>query len=287
MTRDRSEFIGGSDIAKILGLSNWGSEYSVYHEKVNGKSEFLEHKGAKVKSRGKIWEPVVRKMLIQELKSRGHKVKVLQVNQRYDDPEYSFLSCEIDLEILLDDEEVNVEIKTVHPNAAKDWGIEGTDQIPKYYICQVMFGLMIRPKKRTLAVALIGVDDLRIHFIDREEELISMIRVKALEFKKRLDDKNPPCISCDDDIKLKYPNDDGSAIEASEGIIDLIRQRQSLNEQTNLLLEEIHEIDLHVKDFMGEAAKLTFGENEVSTFKLQKRKGFTTTDTEFRVLRYK
>ncbi|MBK8117555.1 MAG: YqaJ viral recombinase family protein [Candidatus Accumulibacter sp.] len=98
--------------------------------------------------RGHRWEPVVVEMLVDELLDRGHDVQIIDRNARYQDPEFPFLACELDLELLIDGEEHNAEIKTVSPFAAKAWGEQDTDEIPLYYAAQVMHGLMVKPRKR-------------------------------------------------------------------------------------------------------------------------------------------
>ena len=161
---DRTAFIGGSDVAAILGVSPWKSPFQLYQEKIGAFCEEITREKQRLFDRGHRWEPVVVEMLVDELLDRGHDVQVIDRNARYQDPEFPFLACELDLELLIDGEEHNAEIKTVSPFAAKAWGEQDTDEIPLYYAAQVMHGLMVKPRKRAIVAALIGVDDLRLFY---------------------------------------------------------------------------------------------------------------------------
>lgn len=158
VAHDRSKFIGGSDTAAILGVSPWKSAFQLYQEKTGEYQEEITPAKQKIFNRGKRWEPIVIEMLVDELEDRGHDVKIITRNQRYIDPDYGFLAAEIDLELLLDGQHINGEMKTVHPFAAKDWGEQDTDEIPIYYTSQVSHGQMVTGRNRTIVAALIGAD---------------------------------------------------------------------------------------------------------------------------------
>ena len=118
---DRSTFLGGSDAAAILGISKWTTPLQVFHEKT--RNPLFEKKDKAVFQRGKRWEPIALEMLLDALEDEdGVRPELLARNARYTDPVYPFLSCEIDAEILRKGERLNVEIKTVHPFAAGEWG---------------------------------------------------------------------------------------------------------------------------------------------------------------------
>ena len=164
---DRTTYIGGSDVASILGVSPWKSAFALYLEKTGASvEEETPADKAKIFRRGKRWEPIVVEMLVDELRERGHEVELVAQNQRYADPTFPFLAAEIDLELLIDGEPTNGEAKTVIPFAAKFWGEEETDEIPIYYAAQVMHGLMIQPRRRAVVAALTGFDDRpRVHWV--------------------------------------------------------------------------------------------------------------------------
>ncbi|MBA3756083.1 MAG: YqaJ viral recombinase family protein, partial [Nitrosomonas sp.] len=198
---DRTKYIGGSDTAAIIGVSPWKSAFMLYQEKTGEYREEVTPAKQKIFNRGKRWEPIVIEMLMDELEDRGHDVTIIGRNNRYKDPEYDFLAAEIDLELVVDGKIINGKMKTVHPFAAKDWGEEGTDEIPIYYTSQVLHGQMVTQKDQTIVAALIGADDLRVHFVNRDEEMIQIIRAKEIEFWHRIQNRESPEPTTADDIK--------------------------------------------------------------------------------------
>ncbi len=125
--QDRRGVLGGSDIASILGVSPFRSAYEVWEEKTAEEfvPPFVEPEREKLYRRGKRLEPWVMEMLEEE-----QGIKIWRRNQRYIDPEYPFMTCEIDFEYWDDEGLNNGDIKTVSPFAAGDWGSEDTDEFP-------------------------------------------------------------------------------------------------------------------------------------------------------------
>lgn len=273
---DRKQLIGGSDVAAILGVSKWKTPFQLYQEKIGAFVEEITPEKQKVFDRGHRWEPVVIEMMVDELKSRGHDVEIIARNERYLDPEYSFLACEIDVELRIDGEELNGEIKTVHPFAAKEWGEPETDEVPIYYAAQVMHGLMIKPRCRSIIAALIGADDLRIHFMARDEETIAGIRAKEIEFWQRIQDKNPPPPIDPEDVKWLYQRDGGTAIEADDELALLCQQLKDMKADAKALDGHIELLATKIKARMGTAATLLYRGKPLATWK--NNKDSATTD---------
>jgi putative phage-type endonuclease len=267
---DRTKFIGGSDAAAILGVSPWKSAFQLYQEKVGALVEEITPAKQRIFARGHRWEPVVVEMLIDELQDRGHDVKIIARNARYQDSEFPFLACELDLELMVDGEEFNGEIKTVHPFAAKDWGEQGSDEIPIYYIAQVMHGLMIKPRRRCIVAALIGGDDLRIHNVERDEETISGIRAKELAFWQRVQDRNPPNPQTADDVRWLYAKDAGTVAEADDELMRLVGELYYLKNSAKLAENEIDKVSTQIKLAMGDAAILVYEGKVIATWKNNK-----------------
>ncbi|MBK8117574.1 MAG: YqaJ viral recombinase family protein [Candidatus Accumulibacter sp.] len=267
---DRTAFIGGSDVAAILGVSPWKSPFQLYQEKIGAFCEEITREKQRLFDRGHRWEPVVVEMLVDELLDRGHDVQIIDRNARYQDPEFPFLACELDLELLIDGEEHNAEIKTVSPFAAKAWGEQDTDEIPLYYAAQVMHGLMVKPRKRAIVAALIGVDDLRLHQIERDEETISAIRAKEVEFWRRVQERDAPEPTTADDVKWLYARDGGIVMEADEELVRLceeIRQGKDIAKQCDARIETL---STRLKCAMGHASTLVYQGQRLATWKSNK-----------------
>ena len=270
---DRAKFIGGSDSAAVLNLfpPSWRkSEFLLYQEKIGELIDDPTPEQRRRFARGKRLEPVVVEMMIDELRDRGHDVQIIARNARYQDSEFPFLACELDLELVVDGEEYNGEIKTVSQFAAKDWGDQGSDEIPIYYIAQVMHGMMIKPRRRCIVAALIGGDDLRIHQIDRDEETIAGIRAKEVAFWKRVQDRNPPDPHTADDVRWLYAKDAGTVAEADDELMRLVGELYYLKNSAKLAENEIDKVSTQIKLAMGDAAILVYEGKVIATWKNNK-----------------
>ena len=267
---DRKSYIGGSDVAAILGVSPWKSQFQLYQEKIGEFQEEITPAKQKLFDRGKRWEPVVIDMLVDELQSLGHDVHILDRNKRYKDPVHDFIAAEIDLELIVDGEEFNGEMKTVHPFAAKDWGDENTDEIPVYYTAQCLHGQMVVGRNRTIVAALIGADDLRVHFVDRDEEMIRIMRQKEIEFWARVKNRDAPEPTTADDIKHLFTKDSGSAVEANSEIIGAIEEIKTLKSTQKNIDVELETLIIQVKKYMGDSAYLFAGRDQLCSWKNNK-----------------
>jgi len=267
---NRSEFIGGSDTAAILGVSPWKSPLMLYQEKIGELVEEVTPAKQKIFNRGKRWEPVVIEMLIDELKDRGHDVRVIDRNNRFSDLEHEFLAAEIDLELLVDGETVNGEMKTVHPFAAKDWGEQDTDEIPIYYTAQILHGQMVTRRNKTIVAALIGADDLRVHTVDRDDEMINVIRAKELEFWERVQNRQAPEPVSIEDIKLMYAKDSGSIIDASFEILNLCEAAKIIKQNIKIQETNLTEILTEIKLGMSDSSVLIHNGKQLATWRANK-----------------
>lgn len=253
---DRTRFIGGSDCAAILGVSPWKTTLQLFMEKTGQYTEEITPAKQRIFDRGHRWEPVVVEMVVDELQARGHDVEILARNERYVDPKFPFLACELDLELRVDGEDVNGEMKTVHPFAAGEWGAPESDEVPIYYAAQVAHGLMIVPRRRTLVAALIGVDDLRIHWIERDEETIAAIREREIEFWARVQTGEAPPATTPEDMKLLYRRDGGQVMDADEDLLEWCQQAKDMKAQANELETRLEALTTRIKGRMGACATL-------------------------------
>lgn len=270
MEMDRKTYIGGSDAAAILDVSPWKSAFRLYQEKIGEYVEEVTPEKQKLFNRGKRLEPVVIEMLTDELNDRGHEIVRVASNERYKDHEYDFIAAEIDLELLVDGKLVNCEIKTVSPFAAKEWGEQNTDEIPLYYTAQVIHGQMVTRRDQTIVAALIGADDLRVHFVDRDEEMINIMRQKEIEFWNMIQNRNPPDAKSPADIKWLYRTATDSVIDADDDLIDLCEKLKNLNADHKSCEALITTTESKIKAIMAESSVLVDGRKRLLTWKNNK-----------------
>jgi len=274
-TLDRTTYLGGSDVAAILGVAppNWNkTPFMLYQQKTGAFTEELTPAKRRILARGARWEPIVLEMAVDELTDRGHDVEVVAVNQRYQDPELPFLAAEIDAELIVDGEPVNGEMKTASYFAAGDWGDYDSNEVPIYYLAQVMHGLMIQPRRRTLVAAVTGFDDRpMIRWVERDDETIAAIREREIEFWERLQRGEPPDPDTPADVKWCYPRDLRASIQADDALIDAHRRLKAAKASAKALEADIELLVTQIKARMGDAAML-LGPNgkPIATWKTNK-----------------
>jgi putative phage-type endonuclease len=268
---NRLGFIGGSDVAAILGVSPWKSPHELWLQKTGrAPREEITPQQQKRFDRGHRLEPVVLDMLLDRLRDDGHEVELLRTNERYIDAEHPFMACEIDFELMLDGEHVNGDCKTVHPFAAKKWGEEGTDEMPIDYAAQFMHGLGITGRNRCICAALIGMDDLLIYWVERDQETIDGIRARVAQYWNEcvLADVAPDPIDFDD-CKAIYAKSNGGSIEATSEIRDAVFTLSDVKKKLASFKASEEELSYRITAFMQPNATLTFGGNVIATWKNQ------------------
>ncbi|CAB3784634.1 YqaJ viral recombinase family protein [Pararobbsia alpina] len=268
---DRSLFVGGSDVAAILGVSPWKTPYELWLEKMGRAiKEEIDPARQKRFDRGHRLEPIVLDMLIDRLKDEGRDVELIRRNEYYTDAEHPFMKCEIDFELMLDGEHVNGDCKTVHPFAAKKWGEELTDEVPIEYAAQFMHGLGITGRRRCIVATLIGMDDFLIYEIERDDETISGIRSRVVQFWNEcvLADMAPDPIDFDD-ARTIYAKADGTSIEADTETRDAVFQLADVKRRIKLLEEQEEDLSFRIVDFMRPHAFLKVGGHDLCSWKNQ------------------
>lgn len=251
-TPDRTTFIGSSDMAAILGLSPWMTPLELYLQKIGDlPPSDADPEKAKLFRRGRRMEPVIVSMLEEE---RG--LQIVARNQRYVDPEFRFLACEIDAEAMVDAERVNVECKSAHHFTAWKYGAEGTDETPIEYSCQAMFSLMITRRARCLFGVLFGTDNLVVYELKRDEETIREMRRRAVHFwNQHVLARVPPKPINLPDVLRMFHRRPAICVEASVEAIQWLGDFEAAKDQKRIAEDNIEEAKFQIGLFMlGEDA---------------------------------
>lgn len=249
---DRATYLGGSDVAAILGISPWRTPLDVYLDKIEGSKPITDPGKLKILERGKRLEPYVLDMLCEE---KG--IELIGRNNRYTHGEHSFLAAEIDAET---SDGRNVEAKTTADFYSRaQWGDEHTDEIPVYYTAQCMHGMMVKPAPSTLLPVMLGIDDFRVYEVHRDDELIENIRAKEVEFWDRIQRRDPPPATKVSDIMRMFEKDLGTSVEVGEDIADLIKKLKFSKSQLKLKKSDVDDMEARLK--------LVFMEHQIVTHK--------------------
>lgn len=238
---DRRTYLGSSDVAAILGLSKWKTPLDVYFEKL-GQAQPPGPEKERIFRRGKRLEPVVLDMLAEEL-----DYEITARGARYRDPGYPWMAAEIDAETEIDGERVNIEVKTVHPFAAGEWGEMETDEIPIHYAAQAMYGLMVTGRQRCIFAALFGADNLVTYDLRRDEETIDGIRAKAIAFwTDHVLAKVPPEPIVLDDVYRLLRRDSDTIVEADKDLTRLLAAYKEAKSRESAAGAQIEELKYQI-----------------------------------------
>ena len=173
--------IGGSDLAPILGKSNFKTALDLFLEKTGQKEQGPTTRKMEV---GTILEPHIRRWASEEIGS-----EILD-GQAYTDPIYPYLGGNTDGKL---DDETMVEIKTMDFMTRDKWGEPGTDEIPIDYYIQVTWYMGIGGFKRCLMVRFdTGSKEIEYYWVDFSQELYDECRKAAVRFMENLLQGIPP-----------------------------------------------------------------------------------------------
>ena len=162
----RKEGIGGSDAASVLGLSPYKSSISVYMDKIDevqvGNS-YEDEVSYRMELGNKLKNFVANEFMLKTNK------KVRNVNGILRNDKYPFALANIDRAII--GEKAFLECKVTNSYSKKLWQKE----VPIYYQVQCYHYMAVTGATHCYIAVLIGNEDLVIHKIERNEELINQI----------------------------------------------------------------------------------------------------------------
>ncbi len=268
----RQKYIGGSDVAAILGVSPYKNAVDLWLDKITPPRE--DGRNWQAKARGTRMEPYIVDMIREE-----HGITATRRGERYIDKELPFLASEIDFEYIDGAGVVqNGEIKTVHPFKKKEWGEELTDSLPLHYVAQVQHGLGVTGRQVCKVFALIG-DELKPYVVERDDELIEAMRARCSTFwndyvipkvQPPLDFQQPD--SALETLKRLYPGTDGTVIEANPMDEHWRRVMEEAKDMAKHYDNIIAGARAHVLTRMGNATALSFNDGQSFIRKVIKKK---------------
>ena len=260
VTANRCDFIGGSDIAAIMGMSRWKTPYRLWAEKTK-KIELRDLSNIEAVELGTDLEEFV----AQKFSQRTGKT-VRRAPKVYQHPRYPFMVAHIDRLITGTDE--GLECKTASTFKTEEW----ENDIPKEYVLQCQWYMGITGRKVWWIAVLIGGQKFLYKRIDFDKELFDLMVEKAVRFWEMVKKQEPPVLLPEygGNLLEVYPTNTDKMIEMQE-IEDRAAYRQELKMQISEIEKEIKEIDTELKGIIGENAgiitdkyKITWKERKTS-----------------------
>jgi len=286
---DRVGFIGGSDIAPILGLSQYRTPVDVWLEKTGQAPPYTESKAAR---RGKFLENAI----LDWYEHDTGKILVRNI------PPISLSNhLRMSLDALVEGERV-VDAKSVSPYVAKQWGTIGTDEVPLAYACQMQWYMGGMNLPEADLAALIG-DDLKVYTVRFDCELYGQILAAAERFwHDHVLTMTPPEPITVDDAKILWPKSNETAKEVGLDVATMVSQIAHHKDVMKYHEGVLSELETRVKIAFEDCDTLTYNGQKLATYRTQSASrfdqkkftaeqpelaaGYRTTST-FRVLRIK
>lgn len=271
--KDRTGYIGGSDIAAVLGLSRFKTPLQLWAEKTG--NIIPEDISGKLQVRlGNKLEATVCDLFTEETGK-----KVARVNEALVHPKYPFLRGLIDRRVV--GEKAILEAKTTSAWNAHAW--EG-EAMPQDYILQTMFYMELANADRGYLVCLIGNQDFQVKIIERDDKLQKEIIAKAVEFwTKYIEPKIMPTMITSRDADTLYSlyplGDEGEAIQLDDTANALVDSLKAQQEDCAALEKQIdktkNDLRLMLKDHaegITDKWKITWKNQETNRVNLKKLK---------------
>jgi len=266
---DRKTYVGGSDVAAILGLSPFPNQTPLgAWLRKSGLTEPgpIDEAKEKIFRRGKRMEPLVIMMLEEDEGFIITKRSLPDDQNRYIDKEFDFMAAEVDFEWKVTQEMIdrfgldaslldtiqNGEVKTAHPWAAVGkFGESGTDEVDVSYTAQAMHGLGITGRRLCLFAVLVGSDNLSFYLVHRDEDTLRAMRARCAAFWRDnvLAKIAPPPVNLPDIYNL-FRIKPASTTEATEELAALVEIYKGKTAVLPVIEQEIEDLKFKICEKM-------------------------------------
>ena len=261
----RSQYIGGSDAAAVVGMNAYVSPYTLWAEKTGRLPGFDGNLATEV---GTYLEEFVAQKFAQET---GKKVR--RSNLSWFNDKYPWAIANIDREIV--GEDAGLEIKTTSELNLKKFN--GGEYPANYYV-QIVHYLAVTGKQKWYLAVLIGNREFKWFTIERDEDEINALMDAERTFKMYVDNDTPPIAdgasSTASTLSALYPDSIDTAIGIGFYEKDLDNYFR-LKDQLKNITQVIDGIENRLKAHLGECARGE-GEKYKVSWKTQYRSTFDT-----------
>lgn len=273
---NRKGIIGGSQIASLLGVEGaFGTEYSVWQTFMGHDTERKETEAMMM---GHVMEPVIAKMYS---KVKGVKLRSLAKDRAWRHSTYEWAICHPDR--IINSKEA-LEIKLVSSARSGDWYDEmGEDQIPMYYLTQVMWYFIVNEKLERVHVARYTDGKLYCYTVERSEhtDLITGIEnAVALKVKAFLEGYVPERNSIEETYSYRSIAGFGKPADVGELTLEmkvLAKQYREAADAEKEAKEKKQEASRKMAELVGETEFIRRGGRKV-VYWVSSRKGSIDSD---------
>src|SRR5574343_982245 len=241
---ERRKGIGGSDVAAILGISPWKSDYQVYLEKIG---EAGPKKQNDAMSYGLLVEPVIRQWYTNETAN----VFIIP-HGPIASKKYPWMRATLDG---VTRAPRVIEIKTAR--SSQDWGEPGTDEIPDYYAAQVHHYMVVTEIPVCDVVVSFAGSMPVIYSVEWDQEIADMLIEREADFWRRVEERDPPEATTYADVVRRWSKaQKGVEATATSEIEMVLASLKTTRSSINTLSETEEQLKTRLMKFLGDAEVL-------------------------------
>jgi putative phage-type endonuclease len=258
-TKNRESGIGASECAIVLGISPYCTPYELWLQKTGRREIDPILNESKLRLRNAHEQTIADEYANQ----KGLKLRKSNLTKFH--KKYPHMLCHLD-RVIIGQRKI-VECKTSTSWMKSVWGEVGTDHVPMDYIAQVQHQYACTNYDEADIAVLIDIDDFRIYPIQRDESIIKSIEERIDHFwRYHILEDNPPEPTNRQDIKLMYPINNGTFIQADNDVLKIIDE---IN-QAKLVIKSTEQVqsekEIKLLDIIGNADGIKINDEVLVTY---------------------
>jgi putative phage-type endonuclease len=279
---DRTKAISGTEVAALFGMSPYLTKFGLYARKKGLVEPIQQTPRMRM---GKLLEPVVVKLFEEDT---GKKVQ--WKDELIAHPKEPVVIGTPDGLVfwekdMITPEPAGFEAKTAGLDRAYEWGEEGSDMVPRHYIFQCQYYMMLTGLPKWYLAALIGGNDFRKFELTADEELQALMLDEARKFVHDHLEKDvaPPVDGSEEanEALLKmYPNPKEGIREATDaeaeiivGLTQLSKEMKFLDERKETLRNSLKQMIGFSKGLTSPYGKASWSETKESEYMVHRKAG--------------
>jgi putative phage-type endonuclease len=240
---ERRKSVGASDTPILWGESSYSTPLKLWKDKLGLSDPEPE---TREQLRGKRLE----KYALEDYENEtGRTIERTQVFLRH--PSIPYLTATLDG--MTRDGRI-VEVKTVGPYALKDWGAEGSDEVPLRVVLQVQHQMLVAGHEVADVGVLFGGETFRMYTVPFDTRIGNAIVKRANEFWQHVESRTPPKPTGDDcgEMASIFPEPEGMVILDSEWI-DTLASFDAFKASAKASDAAVKAIKVQILEMMGPA----------------------------------
>lgn len=278
VTRNRQTYIGGSDVAAILGLSKYKTALGVYNSKIADQ----EAEDKFIFRAGKHNESFILDEFCREYSIGEH---IRDCNAYF--IEIPYIGCQLDLFRRDEDNRVRLaDAKMVSINRFSQFGEAGTCDLPADILCQIALQRFVTNAYRVDVPCMFYPQEIKTFTYYENRELEEAIFTAIQNFWiNHVLERSAPEPQDMNDLKKLYPIDNGLTIDVDYTAVELAEEIKTYREAEAIAKKMKEERELQFKKLIGAHQSARYGGDIIATYKTSNRKCFTVQESTSRTLR--